>query len=219
MFEHGCTKCEKTFVSRSKLNHHNNQLHEERTCDECGKIFKKKNFARHLKVHTDTGFTCHICAKTFNRKDKLQEHVKRCHEEELYTCDICEKTFAEERYLKIHMDIHIGAPRIQCKYCSKDFSHENNLYHHVKKFHPLPKVIENSQGFIMLEKSPEKNPVQHPKPKQVFNFEMCDFKSQRKYNLKVHMKTSMKAHQRSRVGKESCPLSGVMEQRRNMQRS
>ena len=72
MFEHGCTKCEKTFVSRSKLNHHNNQLHEDRECDECGKIFKKGNFARHLKVHTDTGFTCQICAKTFNRKDKLQ---------------------------------------------------------------------------------------------------------------------------------------------------
>ena len=96
MFEHGCAKCEKTFVSRSKLNHHNNQLHEDRECDECGKIFKKGNFARHLKVHTDTGFTCQICAKTFNRKDKLQEHVKRLHEEELYKCDICEKTFADE---------------------------------------------------------------------------------------------------------------------------
>ena len=71
MFEHGCAKCEKTFVSRSKLNHHNNQLHEDRECDECGKIFKKGNFARHLKVHTDTGFTCQICAKTFNRKDNL----------------------------------------------------------------------------------------------------------------------------------------------------
>ena len=106
MFEHGCAKCEKTFVSRSKLNHHNNQLHEDRECDECGKIFKKKNFARHLKVHTDSGFTCQICAKTFNRKDKLQEHVKRLHEEELYKCDICEKTFADERYLKIRMDTY-----------------------------------------------------------------------------------------------------------------
>ena len=106
MFEHGCAKCEKTFVSRSKLNHHNNQLHEDRECDECGKIFKKRNFARHLKVHSDTGFTCQICAKTFNRKDKLQEHVKRLHEEELYKCDICEKTFADERYLKIHMDTY-----------------------------------------------------------------------------------------------------------------
>ena len=106
MFEHGCAKCKNTFVSRSKLNHHNNQLHEERTCDECGKIFKKGNFARHLKVHTDTGFTCQICAKTFNRKDKLQEHVKRLNEEELYKCDICEKTFADERYLKIHIDTY-----------------------------------------------------------------------------------------------------------------
>ena len=205
MFEHGCAKCEKTFVSRSKLNHHNNQLHEDRECDECGKIFKKGNFARPLKVHTDTGFTCQICAKTFNRKDKLQEHIKRLHEEELYKCDICEKTFADESYLKIHMDIHIGAPRRQCKYCSKDFSHENNLYHHVKKFHPLPKVIENSRGFIMLEKSPEKNPVQHPKPKQVFNCEMCEFKSEWKQNLKVHMKNKHESTPKKQGRKRKLP--------------
>ena len=166
------------------------------------KDIQEKIFARHLKVHTDTGFTCQICAKTFNRKDKLQEYVKRCHEEELYTYL---KTFAEERYLKIHMDIHIGAPRIQCKYCSKDFSHENNLYHHVKKFHPLPKVIENSQGFIMLEKSPEKNPVQHPKPKQVFNCEMCEFKSEWKQNLKVHMKNKHESTPKKQGRKRKLP--------------
>ena len=41
----------------------------------------------------------------------------------------------------------------------------------------------------MLEKSPERNPVQHLKPKKkAFNCETCDFKSQRKYNLDVHMK-------------------------------
>ena len=46
-----------------------------------------------------------------------------------------------------------------------------------------------TQGFIMLEKSPERNPVQHLKPKKkAFNCETCDFKSQKKYNLEVHMK-------------------------------
>ena len=76
----------------------------------------KKNenrYSRKDTLHTDTGFTCEICAKTFNRKDKLQEDVKRCLEENLkfYKCDVCEKTFAEKHYLKINMDIHIGAPR------------------------------------------------------------------------------------------------------------
>ena len=68
MFEHACAKCEKTFVSKSKLNQHNTQWHEEKKCDECGNMLKKGNFARHRKVHMDkdTMFTCQICANTFN---------------------------------------------------------------------------------------------------------------------------------------------------------
>ena len=135
----------KTFVSGSKLNQHNNQLHEEMKCGECGKMFKKGNFARHSKVHADSNsvFTCQICAKTFSRTDNLHAHVTKCHEEnlDLYKCDTCEKTFSQKQYLKLHMDIHTGAPRKQCKYCDKDFTDKSNLHRHVKKCHPTPKVI------------------------------------------------------------------------------
>ena len=80
--------------------------------------------------------------------------VTKCHEENLeqYKCDTCEKTFSQKQYLKLHMDIHTGAPRKQCKYCDKDFSDKIHLRRHVKKCHPTPKVIENTHGFIMLEK-------------------------------------------------------------------
>ena len=41
----------------------------------------------------------------------------------------------------------------------------------------------------MLEKSPERNPVQHLKPKSKdFNCETCDYQSKRKYNLELHVK-------------------------------
>ena len=211
MIDHACAKCEKTFVSRYKLNQHNNKWHEERKCDECGKMFKKGYIARHLKVHTDNDgeFTCHICAKTFRRTDSLQGHIKRCHEEkmELYKCNTCEKTFTQKGYLKLHMNIHTGAPRKQCKYCSKDFSAGSNLLRHVKKCHPTPKVIENSQGFIMLEKSPERNPVKDfkPKKKKTFNCETCDFKSQRKYNLEVHMKNKHQGTPKKQGRKRKLP--------------
>ena len=131
MFEHACAKCEKTFVSRSKLNQHNNQLHEEIKCDKCGKMFKKENFARHHKVHADSSeFRCEICAKTFSRTDNLHAHVNKCHEEnlELFKCDTCEKTFSQKQYLKLHIDIHTGAPRKQCKYWEKGFSDKSQLH-------------------------------------------------------------------------------------------
>ena len=123
MFEHTCAKCEKTFVSKSKLNQHNTQWHEEKKYDECGNMLKK---GRHCKVHMDknTVFTCQMCAKTVNRMDNL--HTHKCHDEllpsEQYKCDDCKKTFSQKRYLKQHMDTHTGAPRKQCRYCDKDFT-------------------------------------------------------------------------------------------------
>ena len=108
---------------------------------------------------------------------------------EQYKCDDCEKTFSQKGYLKQHMNTHTGAPRKQCKYCDKDFSDKSHLHRHVKKCHPTPKVIENTQGFIVLEKSPDRNPVKELKPKNKdFNCETCDFKTKRKYNLEVHIR-------------------------------
>ena len=156
MFDSACAECGKTFLSKSKLNQHKNKWHQEIKCDKCGKVFKKGHIARHQKVHTDSVVTCQICAKTFSRTDNLKTHVIKCHEENLeqHKCDICEKTFADRQYLKEHMNMHTGVPRKQCKYCEKDFTDRSNLHRHVKKCHPNPKLIENTKGFIMLEKSP-----------------------------------------------------------------
>ena len=199
---------EKTFLSKSKLNQHN-KWHQDKKCDECGKVFKKGNFARHLKVHADSVITCQICAKTFSRTDSLQTHVIKCHEENLeqHKCDICEKTFANRQYLKQHMDMHTGAPRKQCKYCEKDFTDQSNLHRHVRKCHPTPKLIENAHGFIMLEKSPDRNPVQHLKPKnpKAFNCETCDFTSKRKYNLDVHIQNKHEGTPKKQGRKRKLP--------------
>ena len=193
MSEQVCAKCGKSFASRSKLTQHSYQWHEEKKCEECGNLFKKGNFARHRKVHMDenTVFTCQICAKTFNRMDNLQTHVNKRHYEPLpseqHKCDVCEKTFSQKSYLKQHMDTHTGAPRKQCKHCDKDFTAKTNLQRHVKKCHPNTKIIKNTLGFIMLEKSPDKNVGRGLKPNnKYFNCETCDYKTKRKYNLEVH---------------------------------
>ena len=208
MFDYACGECEKTFSSKSKLNQHN-KWHQDKKCDECGKVFKKGNFARHLKVHADSVITCQICAKTFSRTDSLQTHVIKCHEENLeqHKCDICEKTFANRQYLKQHMDMHTGAPRKQCKYCEKDFTDQSNLHRHVRKCHPTPKLIENAHGFIMLEKSPDRNPVQHLKPKnpKAFNCETCDFTSKRKYKLDVHIQNKHESTPKKQGRKRKLP--------------
>ena len=103
--------------------------------------------------------------------------------------------------------MHTGAPRKQCKYCEKDFTARQNLNRHVKKCHPTPKLIENTHGFIMLEKSPERNPVQDLKPKnpRTFNCETCDFTSKRKYNLEVHIKNKHEGTPKKQGRKRKLP--------------
>ena len=126
---------------------------------------------------------------------------------EQHKSDICEKTFANRQYLKQHMDMHTGAPRKQCKYCEKDFTDQSNLHRHVRKCHPTPKLIENAHGFIMLEKSPDRNPVQHLKPKnpKAFNCETCDFTSKRKYNLDVHIQNKHESTPKKQGRKRKLP--------------
>ena len=168
-------------------------------------MFKKTNFVRHLKVHTGRSnvLTCKECGKTFNRTDHFCTHVNRFHGETTkHECGDCKKTCSQKWYLKEHMIFHTGAPRKQCKYCEKDSSSKTNLHRHVKKCHTTPKMIENTQGFIMLERSPERNSVQHLKPKsKYFNCETCDDKSKRKYNLELHVKNK---HERppNKVGRK-----------------
>ena len=139
----------------------------------------------------------------------MQTHVIKCHEENLeqHKCDICEKTFANRQYLKQHMDMHTGAPRKQCKYCEKDFTDQSNLHRHLRKWHPTSKLIENANGFIMLEKSPDRNPVQHLKPKnpKAFNCETCDFTSKRKYNLDVHIQNKHEGTPKKQGRKRKLP--------------
>ena len=103
--------------------------------------------------------------------------------------------------------MHTGAPRKQCKYCEKDFTDRSNLHRHVKKCHPNPKLIENTRGFIMLEKSPDRNPVQHLKHKnpKAFNCETCDFTSKRKYNLDEHIKNKHESTPKKQGRKRKLP--------------
>ena len=80
------------------------------------------------------------------------------------------------------------------------------MLRHVKKCHPTPKVIENSQGFIILEKSPERKHVKDLKPKKkAFDCKNCDFKSQRKYNLEVHMKNKHQGTPKKQGRKRKLP--------------
>ena len=105
MFDSACAECGKTFLSKSKLNQHNNKWHQEMKCDKCGKVFKKGHIARHQKVHTDSVVTCQICAILAEETQMPWTNLDQ------YKNDICEKTFADRRYLKQFMDKHKGVSR------------------------------------------------------------------------------------------------------------
>ena len=70
---------------------------------------------------------------------------------------------------------------------------------------PSPQGDREFKGLHHVGKKPRENPVQHPKPKQVFNCETCD-KSQRKYNLKIHMKNKHESTPKTPGRKRKLPF-------------
>jgi len=79
----GCDKCDKKFVSQSRLTYHKTTVHDPPRfqCDQCSKLFRSKvNFGRHLLVHTAARpHTCHVCQATFRTPGHLTSHVQTVH--------------------------------------------------------------------------------------------------------------------------------------------
>mgnify|MGYP003349339387 CR=1 FL=1 len=77
-----CDHCDKTFVDKSQLKIHVENVHEgvKHTCKKCGKSFTlKSNLSRHLSVnHGDLKIECEYCGKMISKYNiqKIQNSYK-----------------------------------------------------------------------------------------------------------------------------------------------
>ena len=59
-----CSKCDKSFATKSSLDRHDAVRHQDATpftCTQCNKAFKTKdNLKKHAKVHQEPKYSCEV---------------------------------------------------------------------------------------------------------------------------------------------------------------
>lgn len=107
-----CTKCSKTYTTKSHLIRHDNTVH--------------------LKIKTDVIYSCPECMQVFANRQNLKRHMLKKHIQGInnYCCEHCKKYFRKINQLRSHMYQHTGIKSFKCNKCFKEF-----ITHYEKRKH------------------------------------------------------------------------------------
>ena len=159
--EYICNECDprKSFKTKFQLKLHNYQHSGQKPfhCDKCDKQFvTKTKLKSHLKTHE--GYICgrEGCDFKTCKWSELRKHIADRHK--CFRCDDCLKTFANSNNLETHKEtIHLKIKQnIVCTYdnCDKTYSRKSNLMTHIRAEHEkhLFKCTEQSCPMSFLYK-------------------------------------------------------------------
>ena len=115
-------------------------------CGECKKVFisKKKLDGHNQFVHTIHIVICEFCSKEFKNKIACKQHVRNVHESvSNEVCQICSKVFKRKALLDAHIrNVHDSAEDLFCHVCGTQCKNLNALKKHVKKCEEKPKKAQ-----------------------------------------------------------------------------
>ena len=204
-----CPICGKYFSKSKSLENHINGVHSTQRCDICGKSFKlpalwrqrktcqpsysckdcdyqtavKTEFDNHRRKHNvkvKKTFKCLLCDYSSTRKYNLKTHMLHKHTGK-FKCDSegCDKEFVREESLQKHKETHAG--KFKCDFCDKQFVRKSYLEKHVLKDH-CRNTLQTSSGFMILHRTEKVI-----RKKNFFHCSKCEYRSDRKNNLKAHI--------------------------------
>lgn len=131
-----CTKCDKKFTTRKRLDFHH-RTHSETPkrffCDECPASYQtNRNLITHKRLHTgEKPFVCSECGASYRKQYDLREHTLIVHRQEKnHVCDVCQLAFSTRRVMNNHRRKH-STNRHQCSLCPKTFAQKADLTSHL----------------------------------------------------------------------------------------
>ncbi|KAK3750032.1 hypothetical protein RRG08_027355 [Elysia crispata] len=129
-----CTKCPKTFRSKSQLDFHSVRHADVKpySCTVCGKNFmREKGLINHMQMHEGGGYMCAVCGKSFVSQRVLEDHCTIHTGEKPHVCDVCGKSFRLRANLRNHKQVHSTNKGIQCSKCPKSFRDMRSYNRHM----------------------------------------------------------------------------------------
>ena len=138
-----CEDCEKQYLTRSNLNQHRRQAHEniKFRCKECNKEFGLRfNLMKHkIALHQKKKVKCLQCQKTFSQKGHMKTHLENVHQGLLsYVCHICFKGFGQGGNCDKHIAmVHVKEKKCVCPRCPQSFFQTSDLAKHVQAVHKI----------------------------------------------------------------------------------
>jgi KRAB domain-containing zinc finger protein len=128
---HYCVICDKTFLTKNRLQKHENASHVQKMkafiCDICGHgSVDKTRYDIHKSTHeTERKFKCHYagCKAAFKHNTLFKSHIKQHEKVNTYECDLCHKHFPFYALIKRHMaSSHSDSSEFRsfaCEICGK----------------------------------------------------------------------------------------------------
>ena len=143
-----CNDCGGSFLFKSQLQSHLNEVHlklRPYECDQCQKTFSRKyNLNLHIETQSNCNnlkkkYKCNECDASFEKTKYLKAHVNRIHlkiKPLKFICHECEAPFEEKKCLEHHTNkVHLNLKPYECDLCKKAFFIEASLKKHRKAFH------------------------------------------------------------------------------------
>ena len=150
-----CTICEKSFMSKNGLNHHNQNIHEgiRYECDVCQLTFVSKAY---LAFHKESKHTsgenpilakCDLCEATLSSKNMLKRHKQTVHEpiKKWYHCDQCNFKTKTSSHLNEHKYTHSTETPFKCEICFKSFKSTIHVKAHFKYMHETTQKLNKCE--------------------------------------------------------------------------
>ena len=165
-------------------------------CEDCGKICRNKSALKiHRKNHHENpeNVPCEDCGKIYRNIMALKMHRHNYHrnpENVLQQCDKCSYSTLHRFLLDQHIQTQHNTQQVQCTECGKSFYGQRLYQNHFKRMHTKQELFPCKECGKEFKKHRLQIHIAQMHRERRFACNLCSYKAQSGYNLKLHISKS-----------------------------